>query len=75
MKHKGSRWDNYESEKAAYVFQPITIIGKNTSEAEFLHVIGTKVLRVVLLAIHSHLYLRIMLPPPLLEQQWFETGS
>jgi hypothetical protein len=26
------------------------------SEAEFLHVIGTKVLRVFLLAIHSHLY-------------------
>ncbi len=64
----------YKSEKAAYVFQPITVIVKNTTEAEFLHVIGTKVLRVVLLAIHSHLYLRIMLPPSL-EQKCFETGS
>ncbi len=33
-------------------------------EAEFLDVIGTKVLRVFLLAIHSHLYKRILLPPP-----------
>jgi hypothetical protein len=40
-------------------------------EDEFLNVIGTKVIRVFLLAIHSHLYLRI-LPP--LEQKWFETG-
>jgi hypothetical protein len=36
-------------------------------EAEFLEVIGTKVFRVVLLAIHSHLYYRILFhpsPPP-----------
>jgi hypothetical protein len=32
-------------------------------EAEFLDVIGTKVLRVFLLDIHSHLHLRILLPP------------
>ncbi len=38
------------------------------TEAEFLDVVGTK----VLLAIHSHLYKRI-LPPPL-EKKWFETG-
>ncbi len=42
------------------------------SESKFLDVIGTKVLRVFLLAIH--LYLRILLPlSPLLEQKWFET--
>jgi hypothetical protein len=34
-------------------------------EAEFLDVIGSKVLRVFPLAIHSHLYFRILLPPPL----------
>jgi hypothetical protein len=32
----------------------------NIPEAEFLDVIGTKVLRVFLLAIHSHLYKRIL---------------
>jgi hypothetical protein len=31
-------------------------------EAEFLNIIGTKVLRVLLLAIHSHLYQRIFSP-------------
>ncbi len=31
-------------------------VEKNSPEAEFLYVIGTKVLRVFLLAIHSHLY-------------------
>ncbi len=37
-------------------------------------VIGTRVLRVFLLAIHSHLYQRILLPPPPPpEQKWFET--
>ncbi len=34
------------------------------TEAEFLDVIGSKVLRVFLLAIHSHLYLGILLTPP-----------
>jgi hypothetical protein len=33
------------------------------SEAEFLDVIGAKVWRVFLLAIHSHLYKWILLPP------------
>jgi hypothetical protein len=42
-------------------------------EAEFLDVIGTKVLKVFLLAIHSHLHKRILLPSPP-EQKWFETG-
>jgi hypothetical protein len=32
-------------------------------ELEVLDVLGTKVLRVFLIAIHSHLYLRILLPP------------
>ncbi len=36
-------------------------------EAEFLNVIGTKVLRVFLLAIHSP-------PPPSFELKWFETA-
>jgi hypothetical protein len=40
-------------------------------EDEFWDIIGPKVF---LLAIHSHLYLRILLPPPPLEQKWFETG-
>jgi hypothetical protein len=46
-------------------------------ETEFLNVIGTKVLRVFLLAIHSHVYPP---PPPApprpppLEQKWVETG-
>jgi len=35
------------------------------TEPKFLDVIGTKVLRVFLLAIHSHLYLRILPFPPL----------
>ncbi len=38
-------------------------------EAEFLDVIGTKVLRVFLLAIHSQLYQLILLPPPHLEKR------
>jgi hypothetical protein len=37
-------------------------------EAEFLDVIGTKVLRVFLLTIHSQLYQLILLPPPHLEK-------
>jgi hypothetical protein len=44
----------------------------NIEEAEFLDVIGTKVLRVFLLAIHSHLYQRIPPPPP--EEKWVDTG-
>jgi hypothetical protein len=43
------------------------------TEADFLEIIGTEVLRVFLLAIPSHLK-RVFLPPPLLEQKWFETG-
>ncbi len=39
-------------------------------EAEFLDVFGTKILRVFLLAIHSHLYYGFYHPPPL-EQNWF----
>ncbi len=42
------------------------------SEAEFLDVFRTKVLRVFLLAIHSNLYQRILLLPPL-EQRWYES--
>jgi hypothetical protein len=42
-------------------------------EAEFLDVIGTKVLRVFFHAFHSHLY-RIPPPPHLSKQKWFETG-
>jgi hypothetical protein len=34
--------------------------GAQLPEAAFLDVIGTKVLRVFLLAIHSHLYYRIL---------------
>ncbi len=42
---------------------------------EFLDVIGTKVLRVFLLAIHSHHYNWILLPSlPLSYIKWFETG-
>ncbi len=40
-------------------------------EAEFLDVTGTKVLRVFLLAIHSHLYKRILLRP--ISAKLFET--
>ncbi len=36
----------------------------STPEAEFLDVIWTKVLELFLLAIHSHLYLWTLLPPP-----------
>ncbi len=39
-------------------------------EAVFLDVIGTKVLRVILLAIHSHLYWRI--PPSPLSKSGFK---
>ena len=35
-------------------------VTRQVSEAEFLDVIGTKVLRVFLLAINSHLYQRIL---------------
>ncbi len=34
----------------------ITVLDQNHPEAEFLDVIRTKVLKVFLLAIHSHLY-------------------
>jgi hypothetical protein len=34
------------------------------TEAKFSDVIGTKVFRVYLFAIHSHIYLQILLPPP-----------
>jgi hypothetical protein len=44
--------------------------GKLRTEAEFLDVIGKKVLRVFLLAIHSHLYY-LYFPPSPLEQNWF----
>jgi hypothetical protein len=43
------------------------------SEAEFLDVIGIKVFRVFLLAIHSHLY-KWIYSPSSREQKWFETG-
>jgi hypothetical protein len=43
------------------------------TEAEFLDVIGIKVMIVYPLAIHSHLYQRILLRLPS-EQKWFETG-
>jgi hypothetical protein len=47
------------------------------TEAEFLDVIGTKILRVFLHAIHSHLYKRILHPhppPAPREQKWLEIG-
>jgi hypothetical protein len=45
------------------------------TEAEFLGVIGTKVLRLFLFAIHSQLYSTNGIAPlPPLEQKWFETG-
>jgi hypothetical protein len=40
--------------------------------AKFLDAIGTKVIRVFLLAVHCHLYERIYSPHP--EQKGFETG-
>ncbi len=40
----------------------ILIVSKAIPEAEFLDVIGTKVLNVFFLANHSHLYKRILLP-------------
>ncbi len=43
------------------------------SEAEFFDVIGTKFVRVFLLAILRHLFKKIILPAPL-EQKWFESG-
>ncbi len=39
-------------------------LSQDSPEAEFLGVIGTKVLRVFLLAIHSHLYYVLNPPPP-----------
>ncbi len=47
--------------------------GWESSEAEFLDVIGTKVLRVFLLASHSHLYTNGFQSPPL-SKTGFETG-
>jgi hypothetical protein len=44
----------------------------NRAEDEFLDVIGTKVLSVFLLAIHSHS--TNGLPPFPFEKKWFETG-
>ncbi len=46
------------------------------TEAEFLDIIGTRVLRVFHLAIHSHLYYRILYPPPpprwaIVVRNWF----
>jgi hypothetical protein len=45
---------------------PLVPYFTTASEAEFLDVIGIKVFRVFLLAIHSHLYKWILLPLPLL---------
>ncbi len=42
----------------------VSVLRHEYPETEFSDVIGTKVLRVFLLAIHSHLYLQILLPPP-----------
>jgi hypothetical protein len=47
--------------------------GSFCPEAEFWDIIGPKVLRVFLLAIHSHL-LTDFNPPLPLEQKLFETG-
>jgi len=53
------------SEGIVYCVLPGRILGQ----------IGTKVLRVFLLAIHSHLSERILLTPlPPLEQKWLETA-
>jgi hypothetical protein len=46
------------------VLHTLTIPTSTGTEAEFLDVIGTKFLRICLLAIHSHLYCRILLPLP-----------
>jgi hypothetical protein len=46
----------------------LNIFNKNT-EFEFLDLIGTKVLGVFLLAIHSHFFQRIVLPPPPLSER------
>ncbi len=43
-----------------YTVYPLLLL---KAEAEFLDVIGTKAFGVFLLAIHSHLYQRILLPP------------
>ncbi len=56
-----------------YVYVNVHYIAHNT-EAEFFDVTGTKVLRVFLLAIHSHLYYQILLPPPPLSKKCFKTG-
>jgi hypothetical protein len=42
----------------------VITINNRFSEAEFLDVIGTKVLRAFLLDIHSHLYYGILPPHP-----------
>jgi len=41
---------------------------KKHPEAEFLNVIGAKAWKDFLLAIHSHFYERILLPPPALSK-------
>jgi hypothetical protein len=51
-----------------FSFFNITVMRQNSET----YIIGTKILRVFFLAIHSHLYKRI--PPAPLEQKWFETG-
>jgi hypothetical protein len=47
-----------------FVILPLDSVESWYTEAEFLDVIGIKVLGVFLLAIHSHLYKRILPPTP-----------
>jgi hypothetical protein len=57
-------------------WRKLTYDREGKPKAEFFNVIGKKVFTwVFLLAIHSHLYLRNLLPfpPPPLELKWFET--
>jgi hypothetical protein len=61
---KGCEWGVWACEVSLYC-----------TDAEFLNVIGTKVLGVFFLAIHSPLNEKFLHPPPPpLDQKWFETG-
>ncbi len=55
-----------DKHKSMWYFCDSKYLTLRCSEADFLDAIGTKVLRVFILAIHSHLYKRILLftPPP-----------
>ncbi len=61
----------YETSELFICFRFSLVVLVRRKGTEFLDIIWRKVF---LLAIHSHIYERILLPPPPLDHRWFEPG-